>query len=69
MPAASTSYRVTAVYYIDTDHMLMKSKLAKIKQSGTSIIILHHHDLDEVLHIFRIVCNLIAMLSNYMCTL
>ena len=57
MPAASTSYRVTAVYYIDTNLMLMKSKLVKIRQSGTSVIILHHHDLNGVLHVFKIVCS------------
>ena len=66
MPAASNGYRVTVVYYIESNYILMKSKLIKIRQSDTSIIILHHHDLDEVLRIFRIVCNLICMLPNYM---
>ena len=55
MPGSSTSYGVTAVYYIDTSETVMKSKLIKIRQSGTGVIILHHYDLDEILHIFKMV--------------
>jgi len=55
MPDSFTGYKVTAVYYIDTDDVVMRSKLIKIKQSGTSVIILHHYNLDEVLHIFKMV--------------
>ena len=55
MPGSSTSYRVTAVYYIDNSDIVMKSKLIKIRQSGTAVIILHHYDLDEILHIFKMV--------------
>ena len=55
MPGSSTSYRVTAVYYIDTSDVVMRSKLIKIRQSSTNVIILHHYDLDEVLRIFIMV--------------
>ena len=55
MPGSSTSYGVTAVYYTDTSDTVMKSKLIKMRQSGTAVIILHHYDLDEILHIFKMV--------------
>lgn len=55
MPGSSTSYKVTAVYYTDTNDLAMKSKLIKIQQSGTSVIILHHYNLDEVLKILKMV--------------
>ena len=55
MPGSSNSYIVTAVYYTDTSDMVMRSKLKKIRKSSTIVIILHHYDLDEVLHIFKMV--------------
>ena len=55
IPGSSNSYIVTAVYYIDTSDVVMRSKLRKIRRSGTTIIIFHHYDLDEVLHIFKMV--------------
>jgi len=55
MPSLSTSYRVAAVYYTDDSDVVMRSKLVKIKQSEISVIILHHFDVDEVLHIFTMV--------------
>ena len=56
IPDSSNSYIVTAVYYIDgTSDVVMRSKLRKIRRSGTTIIIFHHYDLDEVLHIFKMV--------------
>ena len=55
IPDSSTSYRVNAVYYIDTSDIVIRSKLIKIKQSGATVLILHHYDLDEVLNIFEMV--------------
>ena len=55
MPGSSDSYIVTAVYYTDTNDMIMRSRLSKIRKSGTTVIILHHYDLDEVLQIFKMV--------------
>ena len=55
MPGSSTSYRVAAVYYTDNSDVAMRSKLVKVKQSEISVIILHHYNVDEVLHIFTMV--------------
>jgi len=55
MPGLSTSYRLVAVYYIDVSDVIMRSKLVKIKQSEISFIIVHHHNINEVLHIFTMV--------------
>ena len=60
MPGYSNNYIVTAVYYTDTSDMVMRSKLSKIRKSSTTVIILHHYDLDEVLHIFKMVLSYIA---------
>ena len=55
IPDSPTSYRVNAVYYIDTSDIIIRSKLIKIKQSDATIIVLHHYDLDDVLNIFKMV--------------
>ena len=53
----SFSYRVAAVYNIDTSDVIVRSRLIKIRQDGdVSVIVLHHYDLDVVLRIFKIVC-------------
>lgn len=60
MPDTSRSYRVSAVYYIDTgSDAVVRSKLSKIQQNDVPIIILHHYNLDEVLQIFKMVANYI----------
>jgi len=58
MPGSSTSYEVAAVYYTGDGDVAMRSRLVKIKQTGVSVIILHHYDVDEVLHIFALVSKL-----------
>ena len=56
LPDSLDSYRVAAVYNIDTSDTIVRSRLIKIKQDGdVSVIILHHYDLDVVLRIFKIV--------------
>ena len=55
MPDSSDSYKVAAVYNIDTSDTLVRSRLIKIKREVFSIIILHHYDMDKVLHIFEMV--------------
>jgi len=60
MPGSSASYKVAAVYYTDDSDLVMRSRLAKIKQAGISVIILYHYDVDEVLHIFAVVSKLLV---------
>ena len=52
---SSDSYKVAAVYHIDTSDTLVRLRLMKIKQEVFSIIILYHYDVDKVLHIFEMV--------------
>ena len=59
MPDSLNSYRVAAVYHIDTSDAVVRSRLIKIKQSDVSVIILHHYNLDDVLHIFKMVESII----------
>ena len=56
LPDSPDSYKVAAVYNIDTSDTIVRSRLIKIRQdSDVSVIILHHYDLDDVLRIFKIV--------------
>ena len=56
MPDPLISYKVAAVHYIDTSDAVVRSKLIKIRQDDdVHVIILHHHDFDKVLHIFKMV--------------
>ena len=55
MPDSSDSYKVAAVYHIDTSDTLVRSRLIKIKREVFLIIILYHYDMDKVLHIFETV--------------
>ena len=52
---SSVGYKVAAVYHIDTSDTLVRLRLMKIKQEVFSIIVLHHYDVDKVLHIFEMV--------------
>ena len=63
MPDPSISYKVGAVYHIDTSDTVMRSRLVKLRQDDSvSIIIVHHYDLDKVLGTFKMVCGAI---NNY----
>ena len=55
MPDPSISYKVAAVYHIDTSDTVMRSRLIKIREEAFSVIILHHYDVDKALHIFEMV--------------
>ena len=56
MPDSFNSYRIAALYHIDTSDAVMRSRLIRIRQDGDApVIILHHYDLDEVLRIFKMV--------------
>ena len=55
IPASSTGYRVTAVYYMDGCDTVVRSKLIKMKQSDTTVIVFHHYDLHQVLCVFKMV--------------
>ena len=55
MPGSS-NYKIAAVYHIDTNEAVVRSRLIKIRQDDdVSIIVLHHYDLDKVLHIYKMV--------------
>ena len=58
IPGNYDGYIVTAVYYIDTNDVVIRSKLSKIRKSGTTVIILHHYDLDKVFHLFEMVSQI-----------
>ena len=67
IPGTFDSYKATAVHYINTNDVVMRSKLSKIRKSGTTIIVLHHYDLDKVLQIFKMVSHryiYVAILQN-----
>ena len=56
MPGSSDSYKVAAVYHIDTSEAVVRSRLIKIRKcDDISVIVLHHYDFDKVLHIFEMV--------------
>ena len=56
LPDSLNSYKLAAVYHIDTSDAVVRSRLIRIRQDDdVSVIILHHYNLDEVLHIFKIV--------------
>ena len=56
LPDSLNSYKVAAVYHIDTSDAVVRSRLIKIRQDNdVPVIILHHYDLDVVLRIFKIV--------------
>ena len=57
MPDPVMSYKVSAVYYMDTSETIMRSKLIKIAQEDVSVIVLHHYSLDVVLQIFEMVAS------------
>ena len=58
IPDPLISYKVAAVYYIDTRDPVVRSKLIKIRQDDdVHVIILHHYDFDKVSHIFKMVDN------------
>ena len=57
LPNSLASYKVTAVYHIDTIDTVVRSRLARIKQSDNLVIILHHYNLDDVLEIFKMVLS------------
>lgn len=65
LPHSSGRYKVAAVYYIDTTDAVLRSKLIKLRQNDVSVIILHHHSLDKVLHIFRLVQAIKNYFSGY----
>ena len=45
IPGTFDSYKATAVHYINTNDVVMRSKLSKIRKSGTTVIVLYHYDL------------------------
>ena len=68
MPGSSESYKVAAVYHIDTSEAVVRSRLIKIRKcDDVSVIVLHHYDLDKVLHIFEMVESSIFTISNNVC--
>ena len=58
MPDSLISYKVAAVYHIDTTDTVLRSRLIKLRQDDVSVIILHHYDLDKTLHIFKMVLQM-----------
>jgi len=63
MPDSLPKYKVSAVYYIDTSDAVVRSRLIKIRQNDVFVIILHHYNLDEVLHIFKMVLEVIITIT------
>ena len=68
LPDSPSNYTVTAVYYIDTSDVVVRSKLIKIREDhDVIVIILHHYDPEKVSQIFKMVCvaeNLSTMQYN-----
>ena len=66
----SSSYKVAAVYHIDTSEAVVRSRLKKLRQEIFSIIVLHHYNVDKVLHIFEMVRTYVessVMIINVKC--
>ena len=66
LPDSPINYKVTAVYYIDTNDVVVRSRLIKIREDDdVTVIILHHYDLNEVLQIFKMVAIVLSKYSQY----
>ena len=66
LPDSPINYRVTAVCYIDTSDVVVRSRLIKIREDDdVTVIILHHYDLNKVLQIFKLVALVLSKHSQY----
>ena len=65
IPATSADYRVTAVYYMDGCDMVVRSKLIKMRQSDTAVIVFYHYDLHKVLCVFKMVKSSFVTIVSY----